>query len=307
MSCLIRNSVFLALPLALLGCAPLNPTLNIDDVPVGNGASATFGITSNTASIIGSSLLITGPVDPNQAVNRFRLNNPASPADLGVLPPGRYLGNMTWTYKRLFSGTPETINASTADFQVREPNGCFRFNFSAPPAGATSWTPGTQGWAASQFYVGDTSVLASTSAVPAIYPYAEQLRMVVHPNALRTPSTVPLWRTDVQSPSLENNPGWQNAQGIQYWISADRYSNLNLQVQSILHVRKADGTTALFAEGTQTTRIFHPIAQWTQVVSPIPLPPGAKILGASIRIFGLLPLPAGPDIVFTLDDICPVP
>lgn len=307
MSHLFRTATLLALPLAIIGCAPLNPSLKIDDAPVGGAASAESGINSNTATILGSSLLITGPVDPNQANNRIRLSNPGSPADLGVLPPGRYFGNMQWSYQRMFSGTPETINASSVDFQVLEPDGCFTFNFGAPPPGAGAWTPSTQGWSASQFFVGDTDVLASQTAIPGLSPLNNQLDLLIHPNALRASSTVPLWRTDVQSPSLEKNAAWQTATGIQYWISASRYTNLNLQVQSILRVRKADGTIALFAEGMQGNRVFYPINTWSPVVSPIALPAGSTVVGAIIRIFGLLPLPTGPDINIKLGSICPKP
>jgi len=307
MSRSIQTIVCTASALALVACAPLSPDLRISDVQVGNPATDDYGINANTATIVGTKLVVQGPIDPNQSPNRVNQINPPNPAPLGILPPGRYFGVVTWDYKRLFSGNVETINSSSVDFQVVEPNGCFSFNFSSRPAVAGAWTPSTQGWSTSQYFIGDTNVLASQTSRAQIYPLNDQIVVNVIPNVLRTPSTVPQWRTDVGSPSLEKNAPWQTTQGLQYYIGANFYSGANLKAQSILVVRKADGTVALFAEGTQTNRVFHSIAQWTQITSPIPLPPGSTVLGAIVRIFGLMPLPPGPDIKITIDDICPVP
>ncbi len=308
MTHLLKISLLAALVCALAACAPLSPDLRIADVQGGSPAVAEFGINPNTATINSSRLRIYGVFDPFQSP-RVVVDqaSPSSPSTLGVLAPGTYFGAMEWTYQRLFSGTPETINSSSASFQVIEPNGCFSFNFTPAPPGAANWTAGTQGWTASQYFVADSNVLASQTAWPVIQPLNNQLNLLVNANALRANSTVPLWRTDLRTPSLENNAPWQTAQGMRFSIGANRYSNLNLQSQSILTVRNPDGSFTLFAEGTQANRVFNPITGTAQVSSPIALPPGSKVVGATVRIFGVLPLPAGPDISIMLDDVCPLP
>lgn len=302
-----RLSFGLASALALSACAPINPALRIDSVVVGSPASASFSIDPNTATMRGSRLVVRGPVDPNQNGIRIDVADPASPLALGVLPPGRYSGELSWRYQRLFSGTPESISASPADFQVMEPGGCFSFNFGSPPANAVNWTPNTQGWSASRFMQGDSDVPVPLPATPGLTVGSEQLVASVPADPLNWPTPRTLRHTDIQSPPLASNPAWQAARGLRYAVGGTPYASLDLRVQSILVVRKADGSTEKFAEGTPENRVFHRVGNWTAVTSPIPLPPGSTVVGAIVRVFGMLPLPPGNDVRVILDDICPLP
>ncbi len=285
-------------------CAPLNQQLRIDDAPQGSPARAEFSINWNTATSMGTQLTIRGPQQAftGSLATPQTLVDPASPANLVLLSPGVYYGNMNWDYRRLFSGTTESKSAS-ASFQVLEPNGCFSFDF------ASANSINAQGWSFDKYYLGETTTLASQTGQAQMQLANNQMTMFVVPNELRLPSTEPFWRVDMNSPALEANPGWANAQGVSFDVGA-RFATqaAQLKVQPVLTVRKADGTVAKFAEiDAAGNRVFRSLGQWTNESVGIPLPAGSRVLNVALRVWGAMPLPPGQSIQITFDNVCPRP
>lgn len=285
-------------------CAPLNPQLRIADTSQGSPPAAEFSINWNTATSMGTQLTIRGPQQAftGNLATPQTLADPVSPASLAVLQPGVYFGDMRWDYRRLFSGATESTSAN-AGFQVMEPGGCFSFGFASPNS------TNAQGWSFGKYYRGETDLLASQTGQAQMLLANSQMTMLVVPNELRLPSTEPFWRADMDSPSLESNPGWTNAQGVSFDVGT-RYATQadQLKVQPVLTVRKADGTVAKFAEiDAAGNRVFRSLGQWTNESVPIPLPAGSRVLHVALRIWGALPLPAGQTIQITVDNVCPRP
>jgi hypothetical protein len=308
MGILQRGAAMLSAASLLGACAAPSTSLSVNDAELGSPNLAYPSFQANGANLNSSTLRAAGAVVPTTAY----------PVEIGPLAPGEYVAEYATNFQRLFSGQVETQRA-TASFRVREPSGCFSFN--RPSGGVPFAWNNLQGWSAGGYYVAGTSTPASQTCSPSYHvadTYGSEspdpadgnggVRLFIYANCLRTPAVNNnQWHTDFSSPDLSAYPKWQGISGFSFAIRTSRMSGVNPQVQSIVTVRKADGTVATIAEGTQANRVFHPVTGTYQTISsPISIPAGATVMGARVRIFGTLPL-MPPDFEIDVDNFCPVP
>lgn len=308
MNAFARCAALCAVVVLAGACAAPSTSLSVGDADVGTPNPAYPSFRANGANLLFSELRAAGAV----------VTSNAYPVEVGPLAPGEYLAEYTTQFRRLFSSQVETQRAS-ASFRVREPDGCFSFN---RPAGNVPfvWNK-LQGWSVDRYYVAGTGTLASPTCSPPYHvtdAYGSEapdpadgnggVRLFHYANCLRTPAVNNTqWHNDFNSPELSAYPKWQGISGFRFAIRTSRTGGVNPQVQAILLVRKPDGTTGTFAEGTQANRVFHPLTGTYQTISsPISIPAGSTVTGARIRVFGTLPL-APPDFEIDVDNICPVP
>lgn len=117
------------------------------------------------------------------------------------------------------------------------------------------------------------------------------------------------WRVSLVSPDLTGRSAWQSPDGgIRFWIMTEAK---DLDVQPLLRVRRADGTTVhLFEKGPQGKPVFHRIettGAWLEIAWRFELPDDvSEVLEAEVRIFG-----AVGDLAYNngaesfLDGVCP--
>lgn len=112
------------------------------------------------------------------------------------------------------------------------------------------------------------------------------------------------YRFDIVSPDLSTNSAWQGGvTGVSFRYQATQLGALNLH--AVLHVRKADGTTAVFtqfnADGTPLTSAAF-AGSFQTMVDHVTLPAGSTVTGVDVRVFGQ-PGNILPSLMF--DAICP--